>query len=410
MRNSKTLLAAALCVLGGLAACPRAVALDEVALIISQNLYSACQTKIVQYKADVEARFPVHLTIHNEADFQAYTPQQMRSYIQSLYTTQGIKGVVLAGQIKNAYWKNYAPGADDKGINSFYYEDLDGTFTDTNADGYDDLHDWGTHVGPEIWCSWMRPPANDQVNALNAFLDKAHSYYTGGIIFNHGALVAAHRDYDGNIRDGFMMVDRLAALYGNSNVDIDGEGADMAYAWDQISLLNANRYEIYDPMSHAGSNVQCWDAGTNVYSSDVKNLTGGAIMTFIYGCSSAAWHIAPSDNIAQAYVFGNSIGQAASGTSWSYGTEGKWYIYEELGRGGYLGNAWMNMEIIKNTPQYMRDRYGQDFDANRHLWGDTLIGNPFVYANYDPIPEPASIFALLIPGAGTGLLLLRRRN
>lgn len=370
-----------------------ACAVDNVAFIIDSGLYnsSGVADKVLRYKAEVETQFPVNLIICNEAQFESYKPAQIRSYLIDLYNNRGIKGAVLCGQIAYALWRNYAPGADDKGINSFYYEDLDGTFTDTNADGYDDLHNWGAHVGPEIWVCWMRPPANDQVNQLKAFLDKTHKYYTGQITFNHRALVAAHRDYDGNIRDGFRMVERLQPLYG-SNIDIDGEGADIVVASEQVSMLNANRYEIYDPMGHASSTLQQWDSGY-VYASAIKALTGGSIMTFIYGCHSAAFNESPSGNLAQAYCFGSSIGQAASGTSWNYGTEGKWYIYEELNRGSYLGKSWMNMEIIKNTPQYMKDRYGQTFDTDRHLWGDSLLGNPFVYSNYNP-PSPSSLASI----------------
>jgi hypothetical protein len=32
----------------------------------------------------------------------------------------------------------------------------------------------------------------------------------------------------------------------------------------------------------------------------------------------------------------------------------------------------------------MRSRYGDWLDTNQHLWGDTLLGNPFVYALYEP--------------------------
>jgi hypothetical protein len=382
MRSFYKVFAAAVCAIAFFSLSPCACATDEVAFIVDTNLYSSCQAKILRYKADVETWFPVHLRVCSEANFETYTPAQIRTYIINQYNTYGIKGVVLVGQINYPLWRNYAPGADDKGINSYYYEDLDGTFSDTTGDGYDDLHDWGDRIGPEIWCCWMRPPASSQTSSLNAFLDKTHSYYVGDIAFNHRALVTAHADYDNNIRSGFQMVAKLQPLYG-SNIDIDGEGTDLVYASDQISMLNANKYEIYDPMGHANSTLQQWDSGY-VYSSTVSALTGGAIMTFIYGCHSAAFNEAPSSNLAQLYAFGSSIGQAASGTSWNYGTEGKWYIYEELARGGYLGKAWFNMECIKNNPPYMKERYGETFDTDRHLWGDTLIGNPFVYANFSP--------------------------
>lgn len=366
------------------APCP---GLDTVALLVDQNVYPFLATRLDRYESDVEAQFPVDLIICNDRPFETMTPAQVRAYITDLHDTQGADGIILAGLFPYALWKNYAPGSNDKGINSFYYEDLDGTFTDTDADGYDDYHDWGANVGPEVWVCWMRPPANNAVPALQSFLDKTHAYYTGQIAFNHRALAVAHNDYDGNLYGGFLMVPRLEAVYGADNVDEDGLAADPVVASDYVSMLQNNRYEICSPMGHASSTLQQWDSGY-VWSSTVRDMNGGAVMTFIYGCSSAAFNASSSGNIAMMYhMSASNIGQAASGTSWSYGTEGKWYIYDVLKVGGYLGQGWMNLETTKNTPAYMTSRYGTWLDTNQHLWGDTLLGNPFVYARYTPPPE-----------------------
>jgi hypothetical protein len=383
VRISRYCAVAALSLLGLAAASAPGAAEDQVALIVDKALYKSqgVAGRIERYKADVQARFPVRLRISNKDSFEAYTPKQIRNYIQSQYSRYHIKGVILVGQIKPPLWKNH--GQDNKGINSFYYEDLDGTFTDTDGDGYDDQHEWGRHVGPEVWCCWMRPPANTQVASLNAFLDKTHLFYTGDLSYNSRALIAESADYDGNIRGAFKMAERLGAIYG-SDIDIDGEGSDPVIASEQIELLNKNRYEIYETMSHASAESQLWD-NSKLRTADIRALTGGAIMALIYGCHCAAFNESPSNNIVQAYVFGKGIGQAASGTSWSYGTEAKWYIYEELARGNYLGNAWLSMEVAKNTLQYMKDH---DCDPNRHLWGDTLIGSPFI--RLKPRPAPAA--------------------
>jgi hypothetical protein len=366
------------------APCP---GLDTVALLVDQNVYPFLATRLDRYESDVEAQFPVDLIICNDRPFETMTPAQVRAYITDLYDTQGADGIILAGLFPYALWKNYAPGSNDKGINSFYYEDLDGTFTDTDADGYDDYHDWGANAGPEVWVCWMRPPANNAVPALQSFLDKTHAYYTGQIAFNHRALAVAHNDYDGNLYGSFRMVPRLEAVYGAGNVDVDGLAADPVVASDYVSMLQNNRYEICSPMGHASSTLQQWDSGS-VWGSTIRNMNGGAIMTFIYGCDSASFNENTSGNIAMMYhMSASNIGQAASGTSWSYGTEGKWYIYDVLKVGGYLGQGWMNLETTKNTPAYMTSRYGSGFDTNQHLWGDTLLGNPFVYARYTPPPE-----------------------
>jgi hypothetical protein len=236
-------------------------ATDKVALLVDQTVYPFLYTRLERYEADVEEQFAVDLVICGDQPFETMAPAQVRAYISDLHYNQGVGGIVLVGLFPYALWKNYAPGTDDKGINSFYYEDLDGTFTDTNGDGYDDVHTWGTHVGPEVWVCWMRPPANNAVTGLQNFLDKTHAYYTGGIVFNHRALAVAHNDYDGNLYGGFLMVPRLEALYGAGNVDADGAGADNVVAAEYVAALNANRYEICDPMGHANASIQAWDSG-----------------------------------------------------------------------------------------------------------------------------------------------------
>lgn len=407
MKRHICLLAAAASLVTCLVAANSARAIDEVALIIDKNVYDSCQEKLLRYKADVEAQFPVHLRICSEANFESYSPYQMRSYIQNQYNTNHISGVILAGQIQYDKWQQTTE-PENRGINSSYYEDMDGTFSDWNDDGYDDYHTWGAKAGPEIWCSWMRPQANNNVGGLNSFLDKTHAYYTGQVEFNHSALIADVTDYDDNIRGSyFNQYEHLSELYGSENVDIMGEGDQLLWDINYYNALQQNRYEILDPMTHASASSEMCDLG-GLWSYQVKNMTGGAIMSLIYGCHSADFMQEPNLNLCQSFVFGDSIGQASAGTSWSYGLGEKYAIYDVLQNGGYLGQGWLNMEKLVNTPTYIKGSVS-NVDANRFMWGHSLIGNPFLYANYTapPVPEPSSLAAILIPCA---TLMLRKRR
>lgn len=407
MRKNCLLAAAATAIaLAAISSC--AYATDEVALIIDKNLYQSCASQIERYKADVEAQFPVHLRICNEAAFESYTPAQMRDYIKGQYTTNGIKGVVLAGQIQYATWEqsNY-----NSGINSMYYEDMDGSFFDASENGVDDYHSWGAKAGPEIWCSWMRPQANDPINGMKSFLDKTHDYYTGNTEFEHRALIADSTDYDDNIRGAYgYQYPNLSKLYGN-NIDVLGEGSALLTRADYVQKLEEHRYEIIDTFTHAWASAHIFDDGNGFCGGDAQYMDGGSIMTLIFGCHSAAFNELPSDNLAQGYVFGSNIGEVAIGTSWSFGITEKYAIYDVLNKGGYFGQGWLNLQKLVNTPDYIRQCYTNNINVNTYLWGQNMIGNPFVYANYTapPVPEPSSILGLLIPGVGT-LLYLRRRK
>lgn len=390
-----------------LAAGSCAYATDEVAFIVDKNVYNACKANILRYKADVEAQFPVHLRICSEANFESYSPEQMRTYIQGQYNTNHISGAILAGQIQYQTWEQHN---GNSGVNSLYYEDLDGTFTDNDDNGVDDYHTWGSNAGPEIWCSWMRPPSINNIGGLNTFLDKTHNYYTGKVQFNHKALIADSLDYDVNIRGQYdYQYQNLSKLYGN-NIDILGEGSAKLDGWGYLQKINENSYEIIDTFTHANSQGFFCDTGSVSYWDMQSWITGGGIMSVFFGCHSGDFKEAPDTNFAQSCVFGSSIGQVACGTSWSFGITEKFRIYDVLDQGGYFGQGWFALQKYINDPAAIRKAYNNQEDVNKYMWGQNMIGNPFLYANYTPpVPEPSSLLALLVPGAGTFFLFRRRR-
>jgi hypothetical protein len=362
-------------------------AVDNVLLLIDQSLHAQVQVKLERYEDEVEDRFPVDLQIH-VGTFGSYTAEQIRAYILDEYNTYGLTGVILAGQIDYAVWVQGF--GTNEGILSFFYEDLDGSFSDTDGDGKYDWHDWGTQDGPEIWSCWMRPPIMDQAGFLNALFDEAHAYYTGQWVTGKRALVACHNDYDNNFWPSGSTIPSMPALvdiYGLANVDTDGEGADPVVSHELETVLFGDTYEIAHFWSHANSGGQYWDSGVTYNYEVMDALPGtGPLIAHIYGCHSGdfteyeglfdSW-----TTIAVAYAFGPGGGQAASGTSWSYGTEGMNHITEAMRDGGYLAEGWKYLLDTRETAVAIHQRYPTR-DVHTELSGNNLFGNPFLYADY----------------------------
>ena len=364
---------------------------DEIAVIIDDNLYSQIEDKINRYIEEVENHFPVTLTLHeaeislnyNIDNLKSKTPEDIRNLLQQEYNNNNIRGALLIGQIPFATWEQEVGG--NVGVSSIFYEDMDGSFEDRDMDGHYDYHNFGPNEGPEIWVCWMRPPALGQVSYLSKFLDKTHAYYTGSLVTNKKAFVACHEDYDNNFYGHIGVVPPLENIYGAENIDKDGEGVDITVDSEIWNHLENVGYEIFDTWQHANSNYQAWDSG-GFTSLDVMNLKKGSLMTLLYGCHSADFWTAPGTtpfniNIAVSYVFGNSIGQAATGTSWSYGSEYKFMIYEAMKDDAYLGEAWFNMESYVETATFVEQRYPER-NPNTECAGNNLIGNPFLYIQY----------------------------
>ncbi len=111
--------------------------------------------------------------------------------------------------------------------------------------------------------------------------------------------------------------------------------------------------------------------------------------------------------MTKAYVFGPGIGQAAAGTSWSYGIDeaSKPRLYSALAEGQPLVEAWFDTQMFLEDGNGCYVRYGTAVDPETHLFGHNFIGNPFVFAH--SIPEPAT---LVVACLGLVLLLRKRRR
>lgn len=361
---------------------------DQIVVVIDAQLYPWIKEKFTRYLKEVTERFPVEFSIIQVDGLQSQksiTPTELRGFLQKEYAVNDTIGALLVGQIPYALWTQEV--GNNSGILSLFYEDLDGDFEDRNKDGYYDYHSFGPQEGPEIWVSWIRPPIIAQAFFMNNFLEKTHKYYTGEIVTTKKAFVACHEDYDNNFYGPIGVVPVLQDIYGITNVDTDGEGSDIVIAEEIWTQLRNHKYEIFDTWQHTSSTYQAWDIG-GFRSLKVLGLSNGALMTFLYGCHSADFWTAPgitpfNINIAVSYVFGRSINQATSGTSWSYGTEFKYLIYEAMrDHSAYLGNAWFSMESYVETALFVEQRY-PDRDPHTECAGNTLIGNPFLTMKYE---------------------------
>ncbi len=359
---------------------------DHILIVVDNQLYPWIQEKFTRYITEVTERFPVEFSIIHVNGLRSrdpIAPAELRELLQAEYCVNSTIGALLVGQIPYALWKQEV--GNNSGQLSVFYEDLDGAFEDRNGDGLYDYHSFGPNEGPEIWVCWMRPPIIGQAFFMNHFLEKTHRYYTGDSVTTNKAFVACHEDYDNNFYGPIGVVPVLQDLYGMTNVDTDGEGSDLTISNEIWTQLWKNKYQVFDTWQHANSRYQAWD-DDGFSSFKVLLLSNGALMTFIYGCHSADFWTAPGTtpfniNIAVSYVFGRSLGQAATGTSWSYGTEFKYLVYEAMrDHQMYLGNAWFAMESYVETSSFVEQRY-PDRDPHTECAGNVLIGNPFLYAS-----------------------------
>lgn len=346
---------------------------DAVAIIIDQSVYNEVKKEFDTYAKDVISRFPVELIILKDKAWESANPDEIRAELQKLYKEKNIAGAVLVGQIPYTFWER-ATDSIFTGINTLYYQELDGRFIDADSDGRYDNIEWGSNAGPELWVFWMRPPKSENVAYLRTFLKKCHDYYEGKLKAPYRALLFAETDYSHMYRE---MMEPLIELYGTDNIVVGS----MPFKSNPrevptLSALESKGCEILTINTHAFCMVH-----SNIRTRHINILGYSGVLTMIYGCHTAAFDEAPEFNLTQGYVFRTKYGMASAGTSWGAGIP-PWkemWLYRHLGEGMYLGKAYGLTEKYDYTPELAQSKYGIDpknFENNMSI---NMMGNPFVY-------------------------------
>jgi hypothetical protein len=342
---------------------------DQVVLLIRRGSWTALETRIVRYKEEVEARFPVQLNILKGSWTK---PAEVRQTIREIYEKKGLTGVVLVGDmpLHRFYMHDFA------NPNALYYEDFTLPFS------HDEIAlSYTGEPNPKVWVANLRAvsdPTDPGIDQLKEFFDKTHSYYSGEQVIRHKALFAAGWEWPGGAKEASEAMESVFS--GPDRMLLINETGKTSTA----EHLGATRTNIMNAMKENFKllyiQVHSWEAGHDVdhngkiLAPEIAALPTGALIVINHGCSAGNWLKAtPALNTSQAYVFGAGIGQAVVcqvRTGMVYGHE---KIYESLVAGDYLGKAYLDAKKAAELEMYREYPDGTIFS------GVTFIGNPFLY-------------------------------
>ncbi|MDD3647592.1 MAG: hypothetical protein PHS44_03795 [Candidatus Dojkabacteria bacterium] len=355
-----------------------------VVLVVGKVVYGQIKPSLDLYIQDVESTSDVKILLANTDSYETFTPEQIRALLIDYHTNKNIQGALLVGRIPYALWEN---GWDDnKGVNSFFYEDLDGNWLDNDSDGYYDYHTWGVNDGPEIWVSWIYPSdvsGTQNMKDLNYFFSKTHSYYTGNLTANKKSFIMLHSDW---ARDMDFYYEKFSDIYGNdvetrggydtsgNPIEVDGN--------DYLSHIR-NSYQMTLIYVH-GSNNTHYPNINYINKEDLEVTGGGSMITFIGGCHTGDLLASGKDiPIAETYLFRMPTGLVSTATTWSYGPEELQEVTRELKNNNTFADAWFIKQRYRNNSAFYKKRYGETFDPNTHMFGEILFGNPLFKLNED---------------------------
>ena len=339
---------------------------DQVAILVSHNAYRELETDLKQYKADVEARFPVRLHIVEGAWGD---PAEMRAAIKELYGKEEIAGVILVGAVPMHRFFMH----EHANPNPLYYEDFDLQFIDNDKNGVADAYKGKPQL--KVWIANIRAcekAREDDIPGLHRFFAKTHDYYTGKAVPELRTLLLSTSDWPGT-GDEFRR-------HGGTRFSAPG---DITMLLGKACTLKAARkafekhsYTLTYVGLHSDETGQAME-DTDLLSQEIANMTTGSLITINHGCFAGNWPKNDDEksglNCALSWVFGKHLGQAVIAQVRSGGIGFDNLIYARLRAGDYLGKAYLLCKQAHEIEASPGDHTPGDIVS-----GILLVGNPFL--------------------------------
>lgn len=359
---------------------------ETIGIIVDPGLWAIgllVQDPIIQYKKDLEDT-GYQVLLNTTA---IGTVQQIRTFLQSWYTTNGISGVALIGNLPYAqYYHPAVPSfPEETFICDLYLMDLDGNWVDNNpTDGIFDGHSAGAgDIYPEIYVGRIDATnrtlgslTNDQdiVNLLN----KITSYRHGGISRTHKAITYIDDDWQ---------------LWANGTYDNWPAWLDNAYstrtdvhtptnsttAADWLTRMTQN-YEWAHLCAHSGISPSLHyfgPGGVGEGTVTVGNIHSTQPTFNFYNlfcCHGADW--TGTDCLATTYLYSSSYSIGVIGSTKTGGMLDGTSFYNSIGQNNTIGQALHDW--FQGISGYNHGGYPLEW-----FYGMVLLGDPFLTTHCD---------------------------
>lgn len=270
----------------------------SIILIIDDTLENDFDAELELFTSDLQAEnYNVIITYSN---YQ--TPEEVRSYLQSVYTTTSplLIGALLLGQIPLArqyYYNEYSnpdiEPTEHDGVSIQFYSDLDGNFYKNNPEYPDSYSEHDGDRESEIWISllpWFTDE-NTTITKIKEYLNKNHAYRKSLMTREEGFLwVNEHKNaedretYDAHIDAMVHGVYSWSPFteWGNTGLfihnSIGGPDPEYAYTYD----LQSTKYRFAALTAH-GSVA----ANGLLTISDLNSMSITPPFIWLGGCNTA---------------------------------------------------------------------------------------------------------------------------
>ena len=342
---------------------------SEVMIIVASGLETPLAPDLSRFAQDLEAEgYGVSTQVMTGG-----TPASLRALLQS---HPDLGGAIFVGAIPSAWYEmDEWGGPHEEFPLDLYYEDLNGTWTDSDGDGMFDGHTG--NVQAEIWVGRIDAHAMEfggEVALLHDYFEKNHLYRTGGLAVPGRALVFNDDDWQGSGTCG------LDAIYGDLTLVEDPAQTSAAYYRNRLGY----GYEFVHLMAHSSPWGHAFKGPSGflgtVMAPEISEIDPQTVFVQLFACSNCRW--TEPNCLGNWYLFGEdycllAIGSTKTGSMLSFEQ-----FYEPMASGAIPGAAfrdWFNSVGI--------------YDPAWH-YGCVLLGDPTI------VPLSSTAFGASIPGHG----------
>jgi hypothetical protein len=255
------------------------------------------------------------------------SPAEIRADLQAEFAGGNLFGAVLVGNISTG-WMD---GSDGEYPMDLYLMDMNGTWTDSDADG---LFENATGWAPEIFVGRLTPTwltLGNSAELLNNYFAKNHAYRTGALTLPDRAL-AYEEAFTG-------LTGYVSLVYSDVTTKSDPSGTTA----DDFRTELLNGYEWVHLIAHSspwGSSFHVGappsGAGT-INNYEVVPLDPEAFFYVLNCCTNGRW--TEIDNMANMYIWADTYGLVAIAQAKTDYTNEFQELYTELATGDCIGEA-----------------------------------------------------------------------
>ena len=346
----------------------------NICIIINASLQPQIQTKFSVFLSDLlaDGYNPNVYTANNDGDEVA-----LKNILISEWSSRQIAGAILIGDLAVPWYEMNEPeswgGSHVEFPIDLYFMDLDGYWTDADADGLYDGHTDGVgDMQADIWVGRLLAAnltyhgAAEQA-LMNNYFDKNHLYRTGSFRLQDKAL--AYIDNDWCI---YGWEDEVAMAYPQTDAVTDVYQTNREDYMQRVRQSTDNQYENLLICSHSSpwAHYLFWGTGPYDYSLfynyEIEDINVQVLFYNLFACSNARY--VENDDMGDWYLFQSTYGLVSLGSTKTGSMLCFYDYYTPLGNGANFGDAFLSW-CINDIESCAGD------ESRAWFYGMALLGN-----------------------------------